>query len=206
MLNPSLFTLMFCVCGFVSQNVSAATVEYSGKLFANELLNSVSGAYVIAGTFAPGYDVVGEGTLVSGYVHDNLDADNNLEPGAYDRAVANGIFIPIGLGAITFPDGAFSASGTTNASVGTPIWLFAFGDGTTHSNTQVLASSSDTAWLTPAQPSGSTTISASDTNLFVLGVEHPEGVALAYLPTPEPTSLVLSLLGGLVILGSRRGR
>jgi len=212
-----LTSLSVCVFGLVSQVTSAATVEYSGSVFS--LGGPADGSYVVAGTFAPGYkpfsgsddfDTYSNSTLYEindlYCVYAATVFDCNIEAGAYDTAVSDGIFTPIGLGTLTDQNGFFSTSGTTDAPAGTPIWLFAFEGNDTDAGTQVLASSTDSTWLIPAQPAGVTTLVAGNADLFLFGVGHPQGVVLTGVPIPEPTSLVLSFLGGLAILGSRRRR
>ncbi len=198
-------SLLVCVFGLVSLTSEAATVQYSGNLFGEYGGGPVSGGLVIAGTFAPNFDP---------HYYNCFYGDEacNLFGGAYEEAVADGNFIPIPFESIIpFPgtyitdqNGAFSASGTTNAPAGTPIWLWAFEDNSRESAHQVLASSTDPSWLTPAQSVGLTWINASEADIFVLGNSHPQGVELTVTPFPEPTSMALSLLGGLVVLGSRR--
>jgi len=191
-----LSSLLVCVIGFVSQTASAATVQYSGKVFtANG--SPIVGGYVIVGTFAPGIDPFNYNCIYG-------DEVCNQNPGAYDSAVSDGNFFPIGAGTLTDPNGVFNTSGSTNTPAGTPIWLFAFADDTRGSFLQVLASSSNPAWQTPAQPTGFTFLNASDADMFVMGTSHPQGVTLGEVPVPESASLTLSILGGLAVLGASR--
>lgn len=201
MMKPSLLSsLPICVCGFLTQAVTAATVQYSGSVFFN-FGTPIVGGYVVAGTFAPGFDPYNGGQH-SGTNYNCVYGDDvcNLNPGAYDAAVSDGNFIPIGTGTVTDQNGRFSTSGSTSTPAGTPIWLFAFEDNSRDSGYQVLASSSNPAWQTPSQPTGVTTLTASDANLFVLGTSHPRGVALRGIPIPEPSSMALSVLGCLAVL------
>ncbi|MCH8043458.1 MAG: hypothetical protein IID44_07035 [Planctomycetes bacterium] len=191
-----LFAVLVSTCGFASQVATAATIQYSGNVF-SESGTPVSGGYVIAGTFAPTFD---------DYIGTYGDDSRNLNSGAYNLAVADGNFFPIGPGTITSPNGTFSASGITDAPVGTPLWLFAFEDISRDSFTQILASSSNPAWQVPAQPNGSTTLTANDANVFILGASHPQGVALRVIPFPEPSSFALSVLGCFAALGFRNRR
>lgn len=175
---------------------SAATVGYSGYVFGDG--SPVVNGYVIAGTFAAGFDPLN-------YTCFYGDSACNLNVDAYSSAVADGNFLPIGAGVLTDSSGAFSTTGTTDAAAGTPVWLFAFGDAGTSSSHQVLASSSDPSWNVPAQPLGATLINAVAADLFVMGQTHPLGVEVTGVPVPEPGTWLLALAILINVL-SFRGR
>ena len=191
-----------CQYGVLFGDAVGATVQYSGSLF-DEHGDPVGGGYVIVGTFAPGFDPYNggneEGTRYNCVYGDSVC---NLNSGAYDSAVSDGNFIPIGAGTITMLQGGFFGAGTTSAPAGTPIWLFAFEDTSRDSFFQVLATSS--TWQVPGQPPGFASLDASDADLFVMGTSHPLGVALSVIPFPEPCSLtfaVMACMGGLGVRG-----
>lgn len=190
-----LITALVFTCCSPSQDATAAKVGYMGNVF-SEAGTPVSGGFVIAGTFAPGFEPF-EYNCVYG------DGSCNLLSGAYDSAVADGNFIPIGPGTNTDLNGAFFAVGDTFEPAGTQLWLFAFEDNSRDSFFQVLASSSSMGWQVPTQPTGLTLLTASDAELFVLGASHPQGVALSVIPFPEPSSWALSVLGCFAALGTR---
>lgn len=177
---------------FITDAAVAASVGYSGYLY-SEFGAPVVGGYVVAGTFSP--DTVFEGTYV--------DDVGDWLGGAYDNGVTAGFFSPIGNGTLTNTEGFFSSFGISSAPAGRPIWLFAFEDDSRDSFYQVLASSDDFSWQVPNQPSGHTTINAVDANMFFIGNSHPQGIELSVVPFPEPTSLVLMLLGSVTLLGKR---
>ena len=175
----------------------AADVSYSGSVFFQG--TPVVGGFVVAGTFKPGFDPLDYACVYG-------DIACNLEEGAYAHAVADGNFLPIGPGDLTDAIGAFSASGTTTAAAGTPLWLFAFQDNSKDSFFQALVSSSDPSWLVPAQPSGVTQIVASAANIFVMGDSHPQGVSLTVIPFPEPSTACLAVVCALAMSLSARTR
>jgi hypothetical protein len=179
-------------------SLSAATVNYSGKLF-SEAGPPVSGGEVVIGTFAASFDPF-QYSCVYG------DGACNLDLGAFNSAVGEGNFFPIGSGAITGTDGFFSGTGTTSAPSGTPIWMFAFEDLTRDSFYQVLTTSSHSAWQVPAQPSGITEIVALQANTFVMGFPEPEGIRLNVVPFPEPGTFLLLTVVGMVMGLKRQGR
>jgi hypothetical protein len=192
-----LSAFVLALVGLGSQCVSAAVVGYSGRVFLG--FTPVENGYVVAGTFAPGFDA-------SNYTCFYGDEVCNLNSGAFESAVTDGNFLPIGFGELTDSSGFFSAAGTTAAATGTPIWLFAFADDSADSFFQVLASSTDSSWLVPSQPAGITELVASDANIFVMGESHPLGVSLSVIPFPEPSALLLLCLGALGVAALRRSR
>jgi len=174
-------------------------VSYSGKIYFSGA--PVVGGYVIAGTFKPGFSP-------STYTYAYGDSSGNLEPMAYDRAVADGNFLPIGSGALTSFGGAFSASGTTSAVAGTPVWFFAFQDNSRDSFFQVLASSSNASWQTPTQPDGVTSFNVNTANQFIMGAPYLDGLQLTVIPFPEPSAAAIAMLGviGAAMWKSRQAR
>jgi hypothetical protein len=174
----------------------AAEINYSGQVF-NESGLPLPGGFVIAGAFAPTFNP-------AGYCCFYGDPACNLDPGAYDRAVADGNFLPAGAGGFTDAAGFFSLTGTSAAQAGSPIWLFAFEDAGRNSFTQALASSSDPDWAVPSG-AGVTSIQATEATTFVLGQDHPLGIALSVIPFPEPAcaSVLVAAVAGLC---SRRRR
>ena len=180
---------------------SAAVVDYSGRVFEDPQGRPTGGAphrngFVIAGTFAPGYDPFR-------YAFSIDTEGGNIVGGEYDKAVADGDFFPIGTGGLTDAAGAFALSGTTAADPGTPIWLFAFDRPVAEGWTQVLATSPLANWRAPAAD-GTTSLAASEAETFVLGRSNPQGVALSIVPFPEPTAALAWL--GLALLPLRRTR
>jgi hypothetical protein len=175
----------------------AAGVDYSGRIFHEG--SPVVGGLVVAGTFAPSFDPHSYACIYG-------DMACNLDPFAYDSAVFDGNFIPIGAGDLTDGTGFFSASGTTDAAAGTPIWIFAFQDASRNSFFQALASSTNASWVVPAQPLGQTQLNASNANVFVMGDSHLQGISLTVIPFPEPNSACMALLCAVSILGRFRIR
>lgn len=195
-MNRVLLSALYALLALIAQPLWAATMSYSGKLL-TETGTPVVGGYVVAGTFAPGFDPFDYNCVYG-------DPDCNQVGGsfgsAYDSAVGEGNFIPIGAGTFTLTDGSFSGSGDSAASVGTQIWLFGFEDGSRNSQNQALASSSLPSWQVPFV---ATSLSASDADVFVMGAPHPEGVSLTSIPVPEPASLHLVLLLSLLAAAAR---
>ncbi len=180
-------------------SASAATVQYSGKLFA-EFGPPVVGGEVIIGTFAPSFDPSQYNCV---YGDESCNQVGGSFGSAFDSAVGEGNFFPIGFGAVTEIDGSFSGFGNTAAPAGTQIWLFAFENLTRNSFYQVLASSTDPAWQVPTQPNGFTAIVASQANIFVMGFPDPEGVRLNVVPFPEPAGMAMLGLGMAFVGGLR---
>jgi hypothetical protein len=192
-------------------HASATTVTFQGYLYGLNPSGTVSpviGGRIIVGTFKPGFDV-GRYTCIYGSPGwCNLDSNN------YYEAVADGNFIPLSNvfdfgnflwtdrgGVLTTYNGYFQGFGATDA-VGSQLWIFGFaGAEPVASTIEVLASSSGDAFRVPA--SGSVSIDAAQTNMFILGQHYSDGIALTLVPIPEPTCLILFSIA-VVMLGSRR--
>ena len=174
----------------------AATISYSGRVY-DEMGQPLIGGYVVAGTFAPSFDP----SRYSCFYGDNAC---NLGSQAYDRAVADGNFVPAGPGGFTGVTGLFTLAGDSTAA-GSPVWLFAFEDEGRDSFFQALATSGAANWLVPTG-SGSTTLSAVQADRFVLGGDHPNGIQLSVVPFPEPGAFVWLAMVAKALLGGRRGR
>jgi hypothetical protein len=188
-----LLVSLFCVCG--TSMLNAASIGYSGKVF-SEYGVPIQNGLVVIGTFAPTFDV-GNYNCVYG------DGFCNLEFGtAFDSAVSDGNFFPID-STLTGTDGSFSGMGSTSAQAGTPLWMFAFEFDQPASFFQVLASSTDPSWQVPAQPSGSTVLSAASANIFKMGMSHQEGLMLTVVPFPEPSSLILLATSAAIVAFKR---
>lgn len=178
--------------------------SFSGTLYSGSG-EPVVGGEVIVGVFASGFDPYNGGhyggTRYNCYYGDE---GCNLNLHAFDMAVSDGNFIPLGEGAITNSRGAFSGTiiPTDSVQIGTEIWMFAFEDQSRRSFYQVLASSSHPSW----QVGGGSPLEAMDANIFVMGSSDPEGVRLWVIPFPEPSSALLSAVAGMAFLGRRGDR
>lgn len=94
----------------------------------------------------------------------------------------------------------FNGSGTTLASPGTPIFLFAFDNpNPDFASNFVLATSSDPSFLVPSD-GGSTHLNAAATDIYKFGSPFGLGMQLSEgLPFPEPASAVLGMLFALSV-------
>ena len=139
-----------------------ATVNYHGYLYEHPQGPPVGGGFVVAGTFAPGFDP-------SSYFDLFGDEFGNVAPNHYSNAVAAGAFRPIGSPLTTSGDGFFNGSGSTTALEGSSVYLFAFrihpdfGD-----IAGVITTGSSPTFTVPAQ-GGSTTIDAALADVVVFG-------------------------------------
>jgi hypothetical protein len=176
--------------------LAAATVNYEGFLYSSGGA-PVNGGFVIAGTFAPGFNV-------HNYFDTFGDGFGNALSDSYDRAVATGTFRPIGSGVSTIA-GFFSGTGTTNDTPGTSIYLFGFEHSPTTSLYQALATSSDPSYLVPTG-SGITAVNASLANQFAFGKKLNGGIGLVGVPIPEPSTSALASLAAIVTGVSLRRR
>jgi hypothetical protein len=154
---------------------------------------------VVAGTFKPGFDLASYPCVYG-------DDVCNLLGGHYSAAVADGNFIPIGSGDVTDFGGGFSGSGTTSASRGTPIYLFAFET----SDPDIafywaLATSTDPSYLVPGNVE-TTTLNATLADVFLFGLDHPLGIALQVVPFPEPSTILLAMSAASGLMMTRRRR
>src|SRR3954470_2865172 len=179
-----------------AQLASAATVNYSG------VLTEFSGAqlsddWVIAGTFAPGFNV-------NLYWWTFGDGAANWLPTHYANAVATGTFRPIGSG--TFPNvqGAFSGTGSTTGIDNQPIWIFMFQNAAPSTSPfMALISSTDPSWR--VQNDGLANINTSTANLFSVGHRTSGGaIQLEGAPIPEPSTCLL--VGACLATSLRRVR
>lgn len=203
-----LITLVLVLATGISSTACAdATVSYSGTVY--EYIYSpvpYPHAFVIAGTFAPGFDYTLY-TCVYG-----IDEVCNMNGNGFQRAVSDGNLFPIGAGTLTDANGEFSGSGMTSAAPGTPIFLFAF-DGPDSSGwiqSVAFASGTDPSFFVPAA-GGSTHLDASLASLSILGgssvFDGFDGLVLSGgLPMPEPTSVVLGLFFTPLLFSFRRHR
>ena len=169
---------------------AAATVDYYGQLYIGS--GYLSGGFVVAGTFAPGF------------VSANYFQVYSLS-GFYSDSVADGGFRPIGSGVLTDANGFFSGSGTTNEPPGTQIYLFGFNvsnpDLATHG---FLATGSDPSFLIPADMT-STSIHPSQVSSILFGVQFGgDAIGVGPLTVAEPTSFALTLPSLLILF--RRSR
>lgn len=169
---------------FLSQNASAATVNYSGKIFVN-------------GQPVPNEDV-NLMYFASGFDPDNFfraygDGYGNAAPGQYQRAIADNAVFPLD-STPTDSSGIFQNSVSTNAPIGTQLWLY-IEPNLSFSSYMAIASSSDPSWLV----SNSTTFDAKDANIFAYGSgeSHPEGIGLTLAPIPEPGSICLAFIAAI---------
>lgn len=187
-----------CLCILFSALTSttrAGILSFSGRVY-NEARVPVSGALVIPGTFAAGFDPFN-------YTNFYGDESQNLLPDAYDMAVADGNFDPAGAGVLTSSDGSFTWLGNPSVPPGQPLWFFVFESGTTNSFYQALASSNSPNWISPPV-SGATMIAANEANQFVLGERYADGVATTVIPFPEPTSTAMALMSFAALASVRR--
>jgi hypothetical protein len=188
--------LMAAVLAPADMASADANVNYSGKLLHSPGGLPVDGGFVIAGTFAPGFEP-------STYFQVYGDGSGNVAPNHYMNATFAGSFLPIGLPVLTTAAGFFAGSGTTNAAAGTPVYVFAF---PVHPDLGqqfgVIATGSDAAFLVPAGM-GSTSINFNLANNFLFGSGTANGLAAGQLPIPEPHTFVLTVIGAAAISGFR---
>jgi hypothetical protein len=183
--------------------LAATTVNYQGYLY-NFNGAPIDGGVVIAGTFAPSFHPPQD-------LCDYGDAGCNFGTEYFRLAVADGKLFPIGTGASTDSAGFFSGTGMSNDPAGTPIYLFGFqspaaltvGGG----DFGALATSTDASYQIPVG-GGPANIDAALANVFILGKKYNGGLAVDVLPFPEPSSVILAIVGvaGLLLLGNAQPR
>jgi hypothetical protein len=180
-----------------AQVASAASVNYTGVLTEGGA-STLTDDWVIAGTFAPGFDVINQYWWTFG------DNAANWLPTHYANAVATGTFRPIGSG--TFPNvqGAFSGMGSTTGIDNQPIWIFMFQNAQPETSPfMALISSTDPSWR--VQNDGVANINTSTANIFVVGHRTTSGaIQLDGAPVPEPATCVW--LGACVVASVLRVR
>jgi hypothetical protein len=197
-MSSARFWLAASVAGLVllSQSAiwAAVTVNFQGHLY------DVNGAPVDLGfanavTFKPGFN---PSSIACTYG----DAVCNVSASYYNAAIADGNIIPVGVGVFTVGNGLFSGTGTTNAAAGTKIYLVGFKGLSPDVN--VLGTSNDASYLVPAGM-GTVNIDAALANQFTFGNHFSDGIQVGRLPTPEPSTFVLGLMGfGYLLRQSRR--
>ena len=179
---------------------AAATVTYQGFLQEDAVLPpqsfNLSDDFVIAGTFAPGFDPFN-------YTHVYGDSVGNLtDPLHYTHAVADGNFRPIGAGTLSDAAGAFSGSGTATKIDNLPIYLFLFADADPNGLSNLaLVSSTDPSWR--VQNDGIATLDAATANVFPLGSRSGNRIVMQIPPVPEPAPGIFILLGAALSLQLR---
>jgi|ERR1035437_2982375 hypothetical protein len=181
----------------------AATITYQGFLqegFLPPQFFNLADDFVIAGTFAPGFNPFN-------YTHVYGDSEGNLtDPLHYTHAVADGNFRPIGAGTLSDATGAFSGSGTTTGIDNLPIYLFLSADADPNGFSDLfsdlaIVSSTDPTWR--VQNDGIATLDAATANVFPLGSLLGNRIVLQVAPFPEPASPTLLLLGAALCLRRR---
>lgn len=186
--------IALCVLFGTLQSAHTATINYSGRVFKNPYINlntPLEEAFVIVGTFAPGF-------APHSYNFVYGDTSGNQNEFAYPMAVSDGNFIPLGSGTFTDADGNYSASVETSLPEGTPIWQFVLkGDDNDPTDdalpqSQILASS--LIWQIPAQPDGTIDLVATHADMFIMGGPHPLGISVSVPPFPEPRTVTMGAL------------
>lgn len=173
--------LVAAVIWFGTAAVEAFSLECSGT-------TSPYASAVVAGTFAPGFDVFRYNYTFG------IDDDGNMDSVRYGEAVDQGVFRPFGNAGHIGPDGAFHFSTQSDQTGPAPIWLFVLaGD-----NDFAICSSTSPNWQVPADGLGSLSINTSEADIFAVGRKMGSGIALnGGLPMPEPSPLALSAFAGL---------
>lgn len=199
---PRALFICIAIASLVAFAHRPAFGQFFGGTLYSEFGGPVVGGEVIVGVFTPDFDPRSGGTLYNCYY--GYRDTCNLSHGAFEMAVSDGNFIPLGAGATTDSTGAFSGFifPTQSVPVGTEIWMFAFEDLSRSSLVQVLASSSNPSW----RVGSGLPIDAGDASIFVLGSSAPGGVRLSVVPFPEPSSILLSAVAGIAFLGRRGDR
>lgn len=189
-----------------ASSLPAQVVTYSGQVFDEFGDLGTPGAYVIAGTFREGFDPYDYNCVYGDEACNQVGGEINGERvPAFEAAVFEENFFPIGEGVLTDAGGVFSGSGMTDAAVGTPIWLFAFdseGAGSSDAFFQILATSVSAPWQVLP---GLTQINAREADTAVMGFPRGDGIAFSVIPFPEPSAGLLVLLTSLTATVGRRG-
>lgn len=186
----SLQSLAIASAIFLIQSISsAATVNYQGvisELGGYNPPGPLNDDWVIAGTWAPGF-TVGNWWCVYG------SAGCNIGPNMYSRAVADGVWRPIGSGTFANAAGAFSGSGTATGIDNLPIYFLVFSSPYPDAvNDMAIFSGSSAAWR--VQNDGTTSINAASADIFSPGANVNGVIHFGLVPISEPgTSLLFGL-------------
>lgn len=192
MIRQGAYLITLCLSGhlFLAETcVQAQMVSYNGGVTQNGA--PVANGFVIAGTFAPGFDVDSYK-----YVYGD-ESGNLLGLPHYSQAVADGNFRPIGDGALTLPDGSFAGSGSNETGVGRLVYLFAF-DKPNPADSWFFAMATNPAWVTGSD--SFLNISADEATQFPFGEKFGATLGLQIMPFPEPSSLSLAIVVGSALL------
>ena len=169
----------------------AATVSYSGSV-----THPYTG-FEALGTFKPGFN---PHSIVAVYG----DPYFNLFS-FYTRMVTDGNFRPLNSG--VWSGQTFSGVADATGVGGQPLWLLLFNDpNPDNGNMSVVCSGTGASWFAP-QDAGNTTLSANSADIFALGSGgHGSPLSLDIQPFPEPSGIVLLLLGAVALLRGRPRR
>lgn len=185
----------------------AFTLNYSGQIVGDPWGSgsSQSPIFVVAGVFSSTFD---PGRYKYAY---GLDDVGNMDRPHLDNAIADGNFIPIGVGKTLSPigQGRYSITATGEGMGGCRVWVFAH-TGEFPGATFALFSSDLPSWTIPADGVGTMSISSADANLFVFtGGKVGDAVAMQGMPFPEPSTSAAFGFGMAILLGwcwgKRRG-
>ena len=165
--------LLPLVVFLASVSVASATmVEYTGQVTIRG--RPVQNAFVIAGTFDPGFDPTTYGCFY-GIGGCNMDSTR------YSQAITDGNFRPIGNGTHTTASGDFAGSGNASDISGSSIYLFVFKDGRESGPSDpdlakffALATSTEMSWIA----GDINVIDGSDANRFVFGGNNEGSIDL----------------------------
>jgi len=194
--------LVFAAAGLfrIAAASADATVNYQGYLSQSPLGGPVAGGFVVAGTFAPGFNP-------STYFDVFGDEYGNVALNHYSNAVAAGVFRPIGSPVTTSVAGFFNGSGSTIALEGTSVYLFAFARHPDFGDPEGVIASGSSPPFKVLAPAGSTSIDAALADDFVFGLHAPDGaLALGMLPIPKPNACALSAIGAATFGAFRSAR